>query len=846
MTNYPEAIDTPISLPTVIDLFTPVAAVTINRLRDAIIAIESILGVQPNGIYTTVGGRITNIENIVSNLNVVSLGGDIGGTRTSPLVIGIQGNPVSSATPAVNNVLIWNGVAWIPGSFTSTLTAGGDLSGLYPNPTVVKIQTNPVMAGTPTVGSVYVWNGSKFVPQPIADISVSSSAAIQGTKISPNFGGQNIFTTGNLTTQNAIINGNLTVLGTTTTIDSTVVDVEARIIHGNFAAISGLGVPVQIVGFEVQRGDTGGVYRDAAAMLWIEGSSYWQFAFQTQANDTAVGPDVAIRALGATLSGLGGGGAGYVAVSNSGLLSFTNTILYSSITPGTSGQIFVSNASPASVWTSLINYSPTTGFLTSGGTGSNYSAAFGPVPGEETVEAALYLLPNGVSPSATNMAVLGNGNTYLNSNSTLLSFSWLNFAETAAWMEEGSGTFLLWNLPNFSWVYSGGAPVLSQSAPITDVATNPFTISPQGPYASASTHVTPGNLVVNWPAPISGVLAGKMSFQTNGSEVAYIQIYDNGVSTFVGSTNTSLNSYNGFASVNLVEGGNNTYTVYDSGSHVFADHANYTDATLSNTGLVLGPGSAAGTLIQSSTTNTSFTVGTNKASATLNLQVGAAFTGVSINNAVSTNTTMTFNSPLLATAAQISVNDNGAVFIQAGAANYILFNTVSGNTYVTYNAENHYFTDNTSHPYLTLAQTDTYFGGTTGASPLYVDWSTATTPAIIAGTASTSLRIGTNNGGSVTQLMGDAFVNILTLNGVAADLIGGAYLGLNGTSGTYPTLGAIRSTDHAGTGFNILGIEYSGITYTAISQSANTLIIGADPAGNHSVAANICLWRQLR
>mgnify|MGYP003135501836 CR=1 FL=1 len=49
----------------------------------------------------------------------------------------------------------------------------------------------------------------------------SASAAIQGTKISPNFGSQNITTNGN-----AVFGGNLTVSGTTTTINTQTLDVE--------------------------------------------------------------------------------------------------------------------------------------------------------------------------------------------------------------------------------------------------------------------------------------------------------------------------------------------------------------------------------------------------------------------------------------------------------------------------------------------------------------------------------------------------------------------------------------------------------------------------------------------
>ena len=57
----------------------------------------------------------------------------------------------------------------------------------------------------------------------VTNSKVSASAAIAGTKISPDFGSQNITTTGN-----AVFGGNLTVSGTTTTIDTTTLRVEDK------------------------------------------------------------------------------------------------------------------------------------------------------------------------------------------------------------------------------------------------------------------------------------------------------------------------------------------------------------------------------------------------------------------------------------------------------------------------------------------------------------------------------------------------------------------------------------------------------------------------------------------
>jgi hypothetical protein len=113
-TTYPAHIDTNQSLPTVVDNLTPVQGKVFNQLRDAVIAIESTLGAQANGLYSSVGSRVANLENIVGNLQIISLSQDIGGTLGSPLVVGLQGNPLSNAAPQANEVLTWNGIAWVP------------------------------------------------------------------------------------------------------------------------------------------------------------------------------------------------------------------------------------------------------------------------------------------------------------------------------------------------------------------------------------------------------------------------------------------------------------------------------------------------------------------------------------------------------------------------------------------------------------------------------------------------------------------------------------------------------------------------------------------------------------
>lgn len=184
MTNYPNQIDNSISLPPAVDNLTPVQGIVVNRLRDAIIAIESALGINPNIPYTTVSARLNTLENTVGNLQIISLAQDLGGSLANPFVIGIQGRPVSSISPNLSDVLTWNGIAWVPNPSSGNGPAGGDLSGTYPNPTVIKIQGRTIASTTPNTNDVLTWNGSVWTPSP-ASGGGSAGGDLSGTYPNP-------------------------------------------------------------------------------------------------------------------------------------------------------------------------------------------------------------------------------------------------------------------------------------------------------------------------------------------------------------------------------------------------------------------------------------------------------------------------------------------------------------------------------------------------------------------------------------------------------------------------------------------------------------------------------------
>lgn len=148
MSNYPAQIDTNATLPAVVDNLSAVTGATSNRLRAAILAVETELGVKPSGIYSTVRARLDALEFLLT-LNVVALAGDLGGTTDHPLVIGIQGNPISTQDPQIHQVLTWNGIAWIPED-VDTLTA------------------RPVNSQQPLVNQVLTWDGVQWIPETVS------------------------------------------------------------------------------------------------------------------------------------------------------------------------------------------------------------------------------------------------------------------------------------------------------------------------------------------------------------------------------------------------------------------------------------------------------------------------------------------------------------------------------------------------------------------------------------------------------------------------------------------------------------------------------------------------------
>jgi hypothetical protein len=160
MTTYPAQIDNNVTLPLVEDNQSPIGGDTVNRLRDAIIAIENELGAKPSGTFATVRSRMDRIENLITQ-QVVTIAGDLGGTPSHPLVIGLQDRPLSSAAPLPNQVIGWNGIVWQP---TNSVQLAQDLGNTHTLPYVTGLQGRPVSTQAPTSNQVLTWDGYIWKP----------------------------------------------------------------------------------------------------------------------------------------------------------------------------------------------------------------------------------------------------------------------------------------------------------------------------------------------------------------------------------------------------------------------------------------------------------------------------------------------------------------------------------------------------------------------------------------------------------------------------------------------------------------------------------------------------------
>jgi len=121
---------------------------------------------------------LANFTASATELGLIQLLGDLGGSATLPEVVGLRGVPVSSTAPVFNQVLTFDGAAWIP-SYLGNMAVGGDLRGSILDATVVAIQGiqiipyGTVTSGTSTSGASPSTNLTGLSPATTAAVGVT-------------------------------------------------------------------------------------------------------------------------------------------------------------------------------------------------------------------------------------------------------------------------------------------------------------------------------------------------------------------------------------------------------------------------------------------------------------------------------------------------------------------------------------------------------------------------------------------------------------------------------------------------------------------------------------------------
>lgn len=157
-----------------------------------------------NSLTNTITGEVPN-----GSINAVKLGGDILQTGRALLTSASLSalRDVSIQTLVNSQALVWNGTTnrW---ENQSVATGGSPL--IEGSKTDISVSSNPLGSGLANVWTINsgTVTSDKIANDTIVNADINSAAAIDGTKISPNFGSQNIVTTGNATATSFI--GNLT------------------------------------------------------------------------------------------------------------------------------------------------------------------------------------------------------------------------------------------------------------------------------------------------------------------------------------------------------------------------------------------------------------------------------------------------------------------------------------------------------------------------------------------------------------------------------------------------------------------------------------------------------------
>lgn len=152
-------------------------------------------GIAVNGLQITNTGDTDATDDVTVT---TAAAGDVLGRYDSLVVSRLKGLPLDTIAPTAGFSLVWNGSLWkfaLDSASNQAVVPNANLLATNTQAALEELQVEilAIPTGPNSVGSSQITDGA------ITNADINASAAIAGTKVSPNFGAQNITTTGAVT-----------------------------------------------------------------------------------------------------------------------------------------------------------------------------------------------------------------------------------------------------------------------------------------------------------------------------------------------------------------------------------------------------------------------------------------------------------------------------------------------------------------------------------------------------------------------------------------------------------------------------------------------------------------------